>query len=69
MKECIDVDLSMQIQKKTVYEHGCSSVRAFLSILAHLAHLGQSILFDFKYEKCKLNFFVLDEQFTSRTIT
>ena len=37
--------------KKHVYEHSCSSVRAFLSNLAHLAHLAQSILSDFKYDK------------------
>jgi len=40
IKECIYVYLSMQIQKKDVYEHSCSSVRAFLSILAHSAHLA-----------------------------
>ena len=28
--------------RKHVYEHSCSSVRVFLSILAHLAHLAQS---------------------------
>jgi len=33
--------------KKNVHEHGCS----FLSILAHLAHLAQSIFSDFKYDK------------------
>jgi len=27
--------------RKHVYEHSCSSVRVFLSILAHLAHLAQ----------------------------
>ena len=37
--------------KKNVYEHGCSSVRLFLSILAHLAHLAESIFSDFKYDK------------------
>ena len=37
--------------KKHVYEHSCASVGAFLSILAHLAHLAQSILSDFKYAK------------------
>ena len=37
--------------RKHVYEHSCSSVRAFLRILAHLAHLAQSILSDFKYDK------------------
>ena len=28
--------------RKHAYEHSCSSVRVFLSILAHLAHLAQS---------------------------
>ena len=28
--------------RKHVYEHSCLSVRVFLSILAHLAHLAQS---------------------------
>ena len=44
--------------KKHVYEHSCSSVRAFWSILAHLAHLAQSILSDFKYDKW-INIFLL----------
>ena len=29
--------------RKYVYEHNCLSVRVFLSILAHLAHLAQSV--------------------------
>ena len=29
--------------RKHVYEHNCSFMRVFLSILAHLAHLAQSI--------------------------
>ena len=37
--------------RKHVYEHSCSSVRAFLSISAHLANLAQSVLSDFKYDK------------------
>ena len=37
--------------RKHVYEHRCSSVGAFLSILAHLAHLAQSFLSDFKCNK------------------
>ena len=42
--ECIDVCLSMQIQENMFmnYEHSCSSVRVFFSILARLAHLAQS---------------------------
>ena len=28
--------------RKHAYEHSCSSVMVFLSILAHLAHLAQS---------------------------
>ena len=39
--------------KKDVYEHSCSSVRAFLSISAHLAHLAQSIFSDVKYDREK----------------
>ena len=31
--------------RKHVYEHNCSSVRVFLSIFAHLAHLAQSVFF------------------------
>ena len=34
--------------KKHVYEHSCLSVRAFSSNLAHLVHLAQSFLSDFK---------------------
>ena len=30
--------------KKHVSEHSCSSVRVFLSILAHLAHLAQTFV-------------------------
>ena len=37
IKECTFVCLSMQISVL----HSCSSVRVFLSILAHLAHLAQ----------------------------
>ena len=37
--------------RKHVYEHSCSSVRVFLSILAHLAHLAQSFFSDFKCDK------------------
>ena len=37
--------------RKQVDEHSCSSMRAFLSISAHLAHLAQSIISDFKYDK------------------
>ena len=31
--------------KKHISEHNCSSVRVFLSILAHLAHLAQAFFF------------------------
>ena len=31
--------------RKHVYEHSCSSVRAFWRILAHLAHLAQFLFF------------------------
>ena len=58
IKECIYVYLSMQIPKEHVYEHSCSFVSAFLSILAHLDHLAQSILSDFKYDKWT-NIFIL----------
>ena len=37
--------------RKHVHEHNCSSVRVFLSILAHLAHLAQSFFSDFKCDK------------------
>ena len=34
--------------RKHVYEHSCSSLRVFLSILAHFAHLAQSFFFWFQ---------------------
>ena len=34
-----------------IHEHGCSSLRVFLSILAHLAHLTWSFSSDFKCDK------------------
>ena len=37
--------------RKHVYENSRSPVRVILSILAHFAHLAQSILSDFKYNK------------------
>ena len=37
--------------RKHVIEHSCSSVRVFLSILAHLAHLAQSFFSDFKKDR------------------
>ena len=37
--------------RKHVFEHSCSSVRMFLSILAHLAHLAQSFFFFFKRDR------------------
>ena len=37
--------------RKHVYEPSFASMRVFLSILAHLAHLGQSSFFDFKCDK------------------
>ena len=37
--------------RKYVREYSCSSVRVFLSILAHLAHLAQSFFSDFECDK------------------
>ena len=37
--------------RELVYEDSCSSVRVFLSILAHLAHLAQSLSSDLKCDK------------------
>ena len=39
--------------RKHVYEHCCSSVMVFLSILAHLAYLAQYFFFGLKCEKWK----------------
>ena len=37
--------------RKHVREYSCSSVRVFLSILAHLAHLAQVFFSDFKWDR------------------
>ena len=36
--------------RRYVYEHSCSSLMAFLSILAHSAHLAQ-FSYDFKWDR------------------
>ena len=43
--------LEHAITRKHVYEHSCSFVRVFLSILAHLADIAQSFFSDFKRDK------------------
>ena len=63
MNKYFHICFSKQIKKKHVSDQSCSSVRAFLNILAHLAHLACSfslilnrinkLMFSFKHANTK----------------